>query len=104
WRFEHVGVGREYQRQHQNLLPHPITGNTFGNRPSAVKVNAAGDRRPAAVKVELRSTRAESRRHADGRKRRKASSKKQARRVGPGPFRLTSRRVAAKTSRWVTRV
>ena len=39
-RFEHVRVRRENQRQHAQLLPHPIAGNTFGNWPIAVKVSA----------------------------------------------------------------
>jgi hypothetical protein len=68
-RFEHVRVRRENQGQHRHLLSHLIPGNTFGNRPIAVKAGAAGDPCPAAVKIGLGSTRAEPRRRANGRNR-----------------------------------
>jgi len=42
--FEHVRVGRENQGQHRHLLTHLIAGNTFGNRPVAVKLSASSIR------------------------------------------------------------
>ena len=55
-RFEHVRVGRENQGQHRHLLSRLIAGNTFGNRPIAVKASAVSDSCPAAVKVGLGAT------------------------------------------------
>jgi hypothetical protein len=69
-RFEHVRVRQKNRGQHRHLLSDLIAGSTFGNRPIAVKVGAVSDPCPAAVKVGLGSTRAEPRRHANGRNRR----------------------------------
>jgi hypothetical protein len=88
-----VRVGRQNQRQHRHLLYHPIAGNTFGNRTIAVKVSVIRARQRSRVDLGRAGC------HANGRKRSKALSNKQPRRVGsrPGnsPFGHTARRVAA---------